>query len=237
MQVPQPTSRSGGDGRSASRTLVWIDAREAIVVHWADREVSVERIESEVPEHHKASGLVRRQPHYAADLMSGGYGHPHTSAERHRLEHLARFLDQVAEKVGGDDEALHIIGPGTVREQLERLIREADVRHRRTRTLTCDPARRLTERQLVARARALAGDLPIRRTVGAYRWTGEAATRTSGAAAREPRRVVRKPPDVRAEIEEAEAAAETAEELAEPEVGPAPRSARGRPGPKPAGGS
>jgi hypothetical protein len=236
MQAHQPSAPGGGNEQPTPRTLVWIDSREAVLVRWNDHQVSIERIESEVPQQHKATGLVRRHPHYAADMMTGGYGHPHSSAERHRHEHLARFLDQVAAKVE-DEEPLHIIGPGSVREQLERLVREADTRHHRTRPLTCDPARRLTERQLVSRARTLAGDLPTRRTVGGFRWTGEAARRTSGAATNAPRRVVRKPPDARAEIEAAEAEAETAEELAESESALELESRRGGRGSGPAVGS
>jgi hypothetical protein len=198
-----------------ARTLVWIDANAAILVRWIDHQASIERLESEVPQHHKASGLVRRQPRYDTGLMSGGYGHPHTTAERHRLEHLARFVDQVAARLP-DGDAVHIIGPGTVRDHLERLVREGDMRHRRTRPVTCDASPRLSERQLIARVRDLAGDHPPRRTVGAYRWTGETGGRVSGAPARTPRRVVRKPPDEREEIEAAEA---TAEATAEAEVG------------------
>jgi hypothetical protein len=199
--------------------LVWIDAREAILVRWVDHGVSIERIESEVPEHHKTTGLVRRRPHYDRNLMSGGYGHPHTSAERHRLEHLARFLDLVAARLSADD-PVHIIGPGPVREHLRQTVGEADARGHRTRALTCEPTRRLTERQLVARIRTLAGDLPRRGTVGAYRWTDAPGERVSGAWRRVPRRAVQKPPDERDRREEETAMKEAEAEAAEAEASP-----------------
>jgi hypothetical protein len=200
-----PTERPPGPSaneRSGSPTLVWIDTREACIVHWDGHEATIERIESEVPDHRKATGLVRRQPRYDAGLMSGGYGHPHPSDDAHRLEHLARFIEQVSARIP-PDASLHVIGPGPVHERLGRAIMDADTHHHRSRTVTLEASRRLTDRQLVARVRALAGDVPRRRTVGAYRWTGQLAERTSGAQAGEPRRVVRKPPDERQEIEAA----------------------------------
>jgi hypothetical protein len=139
-----------------SRTLVWIDTREARIVHWDGSTAEIERIESEVPEHRKATGLVRREPRYDAGLMSGGYGHPRTSDDDHRLEHMARFLDQVASRIPSD-KPLDILGPGLVREHFARLIREDDARHRREREPTCAASPRLTDRQLVARIRMLAG--------------------------------------------------------------------------------
>jgi hypothetical protein len=220
MEPTERTPRASANERSGSPTLVWIDTREARIVHWDGDEGSIERIESEVPVHRKATGLVRRQPRYDAGLMSGGYGHPHTADDSHRLEHLARFLDQVSARIP-PDAPLHVIGPGQVHERLARTVMDADAHHHHRRTVTMEAARRLTDRQLVARARALAGDVPRRRTVGAYRWTGEATERTSGAKSGEPRRVVRKPPDERQEIE-----AEMAETEMETEAG----GAEARPG-------
>jgi hypothetical protein len=205
---------------SPARTLVWIDTRVARIVRWDGHSASIEQLESEVPDHRKATGMVRRQPRYDAGLMSGGYGHPRTSDDDHRLEHLARFLDSVATRTS-DDNPVDIVGPGTVREHLERVVREGDARHHRTRPVSCSAAPRLTDRQLVARVRGLAGDPPRRRTLGAYRWTGPAGTEPSGAPARGPRRVVEKPPDVRSAIEaammDAEIDAASAEARSKPE--------------------
>jgi hypothetical protein len=41
-------------------TLVWIDSREAIIVRWLDGTARLERLESEVPAHHRATGHVRQ---------------------------------------------------------------------------------------------------------------------------------------------------------------------------------
>jgi hypothetical protein len=197
------------------RTLVWIDSREAKIVRWNGHEVSIERIESSVPDHRKATGIIRRQPHYEAGLMSGGYGHPHLSDESHRLEHLARYIDRIAGGLKGL-EPLHILGPGPVRERLERAVMEADAHDRRVRPVSSDATPRLTDRQLVARLRALAGDTPSRQAVGRHRWTGEMARRASGAATQAPQRAARKPSGRRAGVEAAELAAEVEAATAEP---------------------
>jgi hypothetical protein len=60
--------------------------------------------------------------------------------------------------------------------------------------VTCKASTRLTDRQLVARLRVLAGDEPRAHTVGAYRWSEPAPRRPSGEPLNGPRRVVEKPP-------------------------------------------
>jgi hypothetical protein len=167
-------------------TLVWIDSREAIIGRWREGAAELERVESEVPAHHRATGRVRHDP-----TVRHGGGHA-TGDEPHRLEHLDRFLDQVAAMLP-PDEALVVIGPGTVREHLVRHVREIDERQHRTRPISAHAAPRLTERQLVARVRRLVGAEPSRRTVGAYRWIG-AGTGPDGGSSPRPRRVLRKPP-------------------------------------------
>ena len=120
-------------------------------------------------------------------------GRPQTAGEPRRLEHLERFVDRVARTLAPDEDLL-ILGPGTVRERLERHVRAMDERHQGAREVTCKASTRLTDRQLVARLRVLAGDEPRAQTVGAYRWSEPAPRRPSGQAQPGPRRVVEKPP-------------------------------------------
>jgi hypothetical protein len=179
---------TGPTTTTIARTLIWIDAREARIVGRHDGEVTIEHIASDVPAHRKSTGQVRHEP----GVRHGGGGSPQTAGEPHRNEHLHRFVALVADRLPtGDD--LTIVGPGTVREHLEKEIRTADRHHRRTRTVVCEPAARLTDRQLVARLSREAGVEPRRRTVGAYRWSERPAAR-SGRGAAVPRRVARKPP-------------------------------------------
>jgi hypothetical protein len=145
-------------------TLVWIDAREAVIVRWQDDRPRLERVDSEVPAHHRATGHVRHDP----AVRHGGGGPPQTAGEPHRLEHLDRFVEDIERRLAPGDDLL-ILGPGTVPERLERLVRETDARHLRARFVGCHASSRLTDRQLIARLRQFAGLASRRRTVGAYR--------------------------------------------------------------------
>ena len=183
-------SRSPGPADDPRRrvTLIWIDSREAIVAHMADDGPVVERVKSDVPAHHRSTGHVRHD----TNVRHGGGGPAQTAEEPRRLEHLDRFFELVSLRLSADDD-LVVIGPGTVREHLEQRIRDDDVHHRRARTITCEPSERLTDRQLVARLRSLAGTELRRTTVGAYRWT-EPPDRRRRRAGSLPRRVVEKQP-------------------------------------------
>jgi hypothetical protein len=149
----QPHSLDG------ATTLVWIDSEEAIIVRWDDR-ATVERLHSEVEGRHRSSahgsvpqGAYRGRGGGDAELL-----------ERARREHLRRFVDEVASHVpGGDD--VTVVGPGIVRRRLEQELRADDRRHGRSRHVRSTAADRLTEQELVAHVRALAGDAPRRRAV------------------------------------------------------------------------
>jgi hypothetical protein len=155
--MPRPhRSPPAPDSTHPGWTLVWIDAREAVIVRWRDENPVIERLESEVPAHRASTGHVRRDPR----VRHGGGG-TQTAGEPHRLEHLARFVDQVASRLA-DDDGLEILGPGQVRQRLTAVIREKDQRRRATRPLHCIPSPRRTDAQLVARLRLLMGADPAR---------------------------------------------------------------------------
>jgi hypothetical protein len=168
---------------------VWIDSREAIIVRWQNGSAEVGRVESEVPAHRRATGHVRHDPAF----RHGGGGSPQAAGEPHRLEHLKRFVAQVANRLEPGDDLL-ILGPGTVHERLERHLAHSDAHHGRHRHIASEASPPLTDRQLIARLRAFAGAETRRRTVGAYRWAGLPAHRPSGEAQPPPRHVVDKPP-------------------------------------------
>lgn len=140
----------------AATTLVWIDSEEAIIVRWADR-ATVERIRSDVPGRHRSTPHVRIDP----TIRHGGGGATADTAERARREHLRAFLGEVAGHVPDTDDVT-VVGPGLVRERLERNLRAEDRRHGRRRHVNSAAAERLTEQELVAHVRALAGDTPHR---------------------------------------------------------------------------
>lgn len=179
-------------GRGAGRpvTIVWIDAAEALIVRVRGDQTRLERVESEVPAHHRATGHVRHDP---AIRHGGGGGSPQTAGEPHRLEHLKRFVVDIANRLPGGDDLL-ILGPGTVHERLKRHVTESDGRHGLHRRIACEASPPLTDRQLIACGRRFAGAEPRRRSVGAYRWSKPIGRRPSGAAIVQPRRIVTKPP-------------------------------------------
>ena len=88
---------------TATRTLVWIDAREAIVISWLEDRAQVERLE--------------------ACLSAAEQADP--------PEVPLTFVNEVAEHLPPDDDLL-ILGPAPVRDLLELRVHELD-RHRRRR--------------------------------------------------------------------------------------------------------
>jgi len=151
-----PTNVRGG-------TVVWIDAEEAVLVSWRGGEATIVRLGSDVPPRHRSIGHIRHDP-----LVRHGGGTSQTAADARRRDHLTRFLETVRTHVP-DAADVTILGTGVVREQLERAVRDDDRVHRRSRSVTSAASRRLTDRQLVARARQLAGDAPRRRRIGGLR--------------------------------------------------------------------
>lgn len=138
-------------------TLVWIDRDEAFIVRWADR-ATIDRVRSDVPPAHRSTGHVRHDP----AVRHGGGGMETNQLERVIEQRLRAFVRDVAERVPPDDD-VHVVGPGDVRERLERRLRREDRRLHRARLVRTAPSDRLTERELVAHVRELAGDPPPRR--------------------------------------------------------------------------
>lgn len=157
--------REAGEARPS--TLVWVDAREAIVVRLEGDRVRIRRMDSDVPAHHRATGHVRHDP----AVRHGGGGGPQTAGEPHRIEHLNRFVDDIAAGLAEGDDLL-VLGPGTVHERLARQVSDSDEHHGRRREIVCEASASLTDRQLGARLRRFAGVEPRRHTVGAFRWAG-----------------------------------------------------------------
>jgi hypothetical protein len=179
-------TRESDDGRSA--TLVWIDAREAVIVRRHGDRARIVRVESEVPAHHRATGHVRHDP----AVRHGGGGSPQSAGEPHRIEHLNRFVGDIVNRLGPDDDLL-ILGPGTVRERLARQLASSDRHHGRHRDIACESSPPMTDRQLIARLHMFEGVEPRRHTVGAYRWSHQSAQPPSGQTQPPPRRVIDKP--------------------------------------------
>jgi len=166
-------------GPAIVTSLVWIDARKAIVLHWEGTSATVQRLESDVPGHHHSTGHVRRDP----SAGSGGAGPPRAAGESHRLEHLARFVEEVASAVASTGDVL-VVGPGTVHEHLVERLRAWDAGRDGARSIGSEASGPQTERQLVARLRSLAGSPPRRRIRSSPPRMATRIRRASGALGR-----------------------------------------------------
>jgi len=138
--------------KPTTATLIWIDAEQAVVCRWDGEAASTRTIDSTVPAHRRSTGHVRHVP----SMRHGGGGAAQDAGEPHRLEHLRGFLADVAREVPPED-LLEVIGPGTVHERLVTLVAGDDREVGRVREIRSAPAGPLTERQVQARLRELAG--------------------------------------------------------------------------------
>ncbi len=152
-------------------SLVWIDTRRAVVLTWEDGHLNTLRLTSDVPAHRTSIGHVRHDP-----TVRHGGGADQSAGEARRAEHLRHFVEQVAGTVPVTH-PVAVIGPGETREQLQHVLLQADIDHGYVRDVDCRPAGRLTEPQLVARLRELAGAPAPRAAAGTWPWTGGHADR------------------------------------------------------------
>ncbi|HEX8939170.1 MAG TPA: hypothetical protein VF763_03315 [Candidatus Limnocylindrales bacterium] len=146
--------------RSGSYALVWIDSHEARLVRWADGP-RLAVVTSDVPVHRRSTGDGR------PDGVTGHGGAGPEPAEPRRLAHLERYLERVAAELDGVA-AVEVLGPGTVREHLVRVLGRSHPGGLLP-AVTTEAAPRMTERQLIAELRRRLGLAPPRRAVGAGR--------------------------------------------------------------------
>jgi hypothetical protein len=138
-------------------TLVWIDGEGAVLARW-DGDATVRRIAAGIPPRHRSVGHIHRDP----AVRHGGGGPVEDRIERVRAQREKAFLAKVEAAVPPEDEVT-IIGPGVIREHLARRMAASDRHHHRPRHITCEPADNLTEHQIVARLREIAGETLPRR--------------------------------------------------------------------------
>lgn len=143
---------------------VLIDSEGATLVHWREGDIRIERLESDIPAHHRSVGHVRegRGQHGGTGARSAG--------ESPRLEHRRAFIEQVVAALAEHD--LLILGPSQMPGALARAVERAD-RHavgERDRHIEVRPVDQLTEPQLVAITAEFAG-APSRRQLPGGRQT------------------------------------------------------------------
>jgi hypothetical protein len=167
VKETRPRVAVAAQSEASPWTLAWLDARTAVIVRCAsDGAIAVDELESDVPAHHRATGHVRRSAAGSAPAEP-----PRSAGETHRLEHLRRWIEAIAEHLSPADD-LAIYGPGVVARQLVGLINERDQHHRRERTVMHGRRARMSQAQLIAEVRQLAGHAPARGRLGRHRWSG-----------------------------------------------------------------
>jgi hypothetical protein len=166
--------------------LVWIDGKVARILRWRGR-VLTETIGSGVPPHVRGTDHIRHDPL----VRHGGSGRGQDDAERWRNEHLRAYLKRVAGRLA-DERYVEILGTGTVCDRLARLLRARAAGRDPQPTIVVVHSNWMTQRALATRFRDRLGLRPRRRTVGAYRWSGDLPRSPSGAI-QGPRRVLEKP--------------------------------------------
>jgi hypothetical protein len=131
-------------------TGVWISAASATILRWGPDGVTIRRlIDSEVPSRHRSTGRPPTEEHPAG--------------EGHRDEHMRTFFAEIAAVLPMGDDLL-LVGDGEVVEHFAGQIRDADRSRSATRRVEMEKSGPMTEPQLLARIRAVAG-LPARRSL------------------------------------------------------------------------
>ncbi|MEO8245803.1 MAG: hypothetical protein ABI622_01665 [Chloroflexota bacterium] len=148
--------------------LVWIDFDHATILRWSAGAVLRERIASNVPARERSTAHIRHDPR----VRHGGSGRGQDDEQQRRNQHLRAFLAGVADRLS-DDTGLEIIGTGTAGQRLATLLRRRRAGRPDAGEISVVRSEPLTARQLAVRLRQHLGLAARRRTVGAYRWSGE----------------------------------------------------------------
>lgn len=147
-----------GAGVGSPVTLIWIDARQAVVARWGEGAARLDRVAGDLPPHERSLGHVKHNP-----LIRQGGGQLQTRLDHRRHEAEHAYIDAVLVHVP-DEGYVEVIGPGPMRHHLvSRLLRRE--RPGAARVVRTQAADQMTDAQVAARLRELAGHPPARRAV------------------------------------------------------------------------
>jgi hypothetical protein len=138
-----PISTIGGT--MARKTGIWIDHRQAFLVHVEGEEVTTVRLEAEATGRSRAGGGSRsRTPYGPQDVASEAkmdekYGHQ-----------LRRFYDRVIDSIQ-DTGHIYIFGPGEAKIEFRKRIEES--KELAKRLAAVETADKMTENQIVAKVK------------------------------------------------------------------------------------
>ena len=131
--------------------LVWIDARRAVIATWQAGAPHVDTVAAEIPPRERSVGHVRQDP-----AIRHGGGQRQDKLDHRRHEQEREFLEAVTARIPATGR-VDVIGSGEMRLHLARRLREAHGAAALLRVVTTEAAKPMTEAQIVARLRELAG--------------------------------------------------------------------------------
>ena len=138
---------------------IWIDHREAKLIDLSGDEARITRIASDADEVPRSFGHVGNQPAH-----HGFAGDKEKHADQRRRQQLDRFYSKVAEQAGAaaNGAGVVVLGPGMARKEFEKAA-DGGFAGRIRHNESVDA--KLTEAQVVAKARDLIGKSPRRAQV------------------------------------------------------------------------
>jgi len=126
-----------------NRVGLWIDHKQAVIVSVDEKGGTVKKIKSGIERHIQYRGSTHPKSPYSAQYQQG-----EDQLDNRFTGYLNKYYDQVAALLRGATSIL-IFGPGEARTELKaRLVREKGA----LRQLHVEPADKMTDRQIVARA-------------------------------------------------------------------------------------
>jgi len=127
------------------RCAIWLDHSKALIVRFTpEGDANVEEIRSGIKGMHKTTGGAgTRAPNY--------HGYVSKSSEEERRHHqLTKFYDRITSKVGMCTKVM-ILGSGLAKQELSKAME--NLPGQRKPRLEVHPAKKMTEKQLVALVR------------------------------------------------------------------------------------
>ena len=96
----------------SNKAGLWVDHRQAIIVHLVDDQLTTETIASNIEKHVKAHGGSRTSTPYAPQEVV-----PEDRIDRKYNQHLEQYYQKITQAIG-EAGSIYILGPGEVKNEL-----------------------------------------------------------------------------------------------------------------------
>ena len=128
-----------------SKAGLWIDHRQAIIVHFSEGAVTKETIQSGMEKHVRASGGSRSStPYGPQDILA------EDRIDRKYRHHLDQYYEEVSQALHGVGSML-IMGPGKAKEELVKHLEKQERTH--LPAITIETTDKMTEAQILAKVK------------------------------------------------------------------------------------